>query len=191
MATAASVEELEELRRSNAILLDAIAARDSFIAVAAHELRNPMTPMMGQLERLLTAVKLRKLSPEQIEQRLEAIQQIMNHYAKRATVLLDVSRITAGKLHLELEQVDLGELVREIAASFAGAAHYAGCALSVAAPPALVGTWDRLAVEQITDNLLSNAIKYGVGGPVDITADAAGGGAISGFRSAIMATALR
>lgn len=174
MTMGASSEELEDLRRSNALLLDAIAARDSFIAVAAHELRNPMTPMIGQLERLLTAVKSQKLSPGQIEQRLEVIQQIMNHYIKRATALLDVSRITAGKLHLEPEQVDLAALVREVTTSFAGAAHYASCALGVAAPPALVGAWDRLAVEQIIDNLLSNAIKYGAGGPVEITADAEG-----------------
>lgn len=170
MTKLASSEELEDLRSENALLLDAIAARDSFIAVAAHELRNPMTPMIGQLERLLSAVKTGKLSPEQIEKRLEAIRQIMSHYVKRATTLLDVSRITAGKLHLEIEQADLAILVREIVASFAGAAHHAGCTIKVSAPLVLPGSWDRLAMEQIIDNLLSNAIKYGAGGLIEITA---------------------
>lgn len=169
-----SQEELEELRRENALLLDAIAARDTFIAVAAHELRNPMTPMIGQVERLLTAVRARKLSPEQIDSRLDAIRQIMSHYVKRATILLDVSRITAGKLHLETDEVDLTKLVHEIVASYAGAAHHAGCAIEVFLPPALSGRWDRLAIEQIIDNLLSNAIKYGAGGLIEITASGDG-----------------
>ncbi len=57
---------LEEAGRRLAELADAVAARDNFIAVAAHELRNPMTPILGQLELLLKGVKSGKYSPAQI-----------------------------------------------------------------------------------------------------------------------------
>lgn len=171
-ASPPSGETLEELRQRNAELAEAVAARDTFIAVAAHELRNPMTPMVGQIDLLLAGVKARKYSPEQIEQRLERIRQVMNHYVKRAGVLLNVSRMTSGKLALEPGPCDLSLLIREITDTFAEAAHHSGSPIGIEAPATLPGTWDRLAIEQIVDNLISNAIKYGVGRPVDVCAEA-------------------
>src|SRR5260370_28665343 len=88
-ADAASKRGLEDLRRRNAELSEAIAARDTFIAVAAHELRNPITPILGQVELLVGALKTGKYSPEQIERRLDRVRRLMNHYVKRASILLD------------------------------------------------------------------------------------------------------
>ncbi len=165
---------LEELRHRNAELAEAIAARDAFIAVAAHELRNPMTPMMGQIDLLLSAVRGGKYSSEQIEHRLERIRQVMRHYVKRAEVLLNVSRVTSGSLRLEPVSCDLAQTTREIAATFAEAARYAGTPIEIEAPASLPGTWDRLALEQIIDNLISNAIKYGAHHPIVVCVEALG-----------------
>lgn len=167
-AAAASGEELAELRRHNVELAGAVRARDAFIAVAAHELRNPMTPMMGQVELLLHGLQAGRCSPDQVEQRLERIRQVMAHYLKRATALLDVSRITSGMLRLDPKPCDLAHLTREVADTFAAAARRAGSPIDIDAPADLPGTWDRLALEQVIDNLLSNAIKYGVGRPVAV-----------------------
>ena len=166
---------LDDLRRRNAELAEAVAARDAFIAVAAHELRNPMTPMIGQVALLLNGMRAGKFAPEQVEQRLERIRQVMDHYLKRATALLDVSRITSGKLRLDPAPCDLAELAREVVATFAGAADHAGSSLGTDAPASLPGTWDRLAMEQVIDNLVSNAIKYGGGGPVEVRVEDLGG----------------
>src|SRR3954469_1502889 len=95
----------------------------------------------------------------------------MNHYLKRAEILLDVSRITTGKLILAPSPFDLSDLVRETAETFAAAARHTGSQLSIDAPTSLLGTWDRLAMEQIIDNLVSNAIKYGAHRPVVICAE--------------------
>jgi two-component system, OmpR family, sensor kinase len=152
---------LEEAERRLAELAEAVAARDNFIAIAAHELRNPMTPMMGQIELLLNGVKANKYSLTQIEDRVERIHRAMGHYLKRAATLLDVSRITSGKLRLALAPCDLGQIVREIAETFDEAARHTGASIKVNAPESLSGIWDRLALEQIIDNLVSNAIKYG------------------------------
>lgn len=166
---------VEELRRRNAELAEAVAARDSFIAVAAHELRNPMTPMIGQVDLLLNGMRAGKLAPEQVEQRVERIRQVMEHYLKRATTLLDVSRITSGKLKLDPTPCDLAELVRETVETFAGAARHTGSLIEIDAPASLPGTCDRLALEQVIDNLVSNAIKYGCGQPVAVCVEDQGG----------------
>src|SRR3954451_3174370 len=70
---------LEELQQRNDELRAAVAARDAFIAVAAHELRNPMTPMIGQIDLLLRGLRAGRYNLEQIEQRLERVRLVMNH----------------------------------------------------------------------------------------------------------------
>jgi signal transduction histidine kinase len=165
---AASAEAHQEMLRRISDLAEAVAARDTFIAVAAHELRNPMTPILGQIDLLLSAVKTDRCPPEQIGQRLERIQQTVRQYMKRAVVLLDVSRITTGKFRLEPSVCDLAVLLREVVDEFTEAAQHSGVTIKLAAPENLPGIWDRLAVEQIVDNLVSNAIKYGGRTPVEV-----------------------
>ena len=167
--------QLQALQRRVSELTEAVAARDTFIAVAAHELRNPMTPILGQVELLLAAVKAGRCPPEQVERRLERVQHGVLHYLKRAAVLLDVSRLTSGKLQLEPQAFDLAALLREVADEFADAARRAGVPIRVDVPDSLLGVWDRLAVEQVVDNLVSNALKYGARSPIEVAAEASGG----------------
>src|SRR5713101_4419468 len=92
-----------KLRRRNAELTEAVTARDHFLSVAAHELRNPMTPMLGHVQLLLKVARSaddEKLA--QITRGLDRLDRLMRRYVKRATTLLDVSRITAGKFELAL-----------------------------------------------------------------------------------------
>lgn len=161
-------ERVAALQKQIAELTEAVAARDTFIAVAAHELRNPMTPLIGQIDLLLAAVRARRCSPEQVEARVERMQFAVRRYLKRATMLLDVSRLTRRKLHLELEPLDLSAVIRDVAGDFDSAGKYAGIPINVTVPERLDGTWDRLAVEQIVENLVSNAVKYGACTPVEI-----------------------
>jgi two-component system OmpR family sensor kinase len=164
-----STARIAELTARIAGLTEAVAARDTFIAVAAHELRNPMMPILGQLDLLLTAMKAGKCPLDMAQQRVERIQRTVQQYMKRAVVLLDVSRINSGRFRLEPIPCDLASLLRQIAEEFAATAHHSGVTLNVAAPESLPGLWDRLAVEQVIDNLLSNAIKYGGNSSVDLS----------------------
>ncbi len=159
---------LEEMQQRINELTEEVKARDAFIAFAGHELRNPITPVIGQVELLLSAVKLGRCPPEQLEQRLMRIEQVVRHYVKRATVLLDVSRIIKGQLQFELTSFDLMTLVHDIVGSFTGQVERAGFAISVTAPETLPGLWDRMAMEQIIENLVSNAIRYGARTPVEL-----------------------
>ncbi len=166
--------EIEQLRRRIIELTAAVEARDTFIAIAAHELRNPMMPIIGQIDLLRTALRATWGAPEQIDNKMERIQQSMRHFVTRAGILLDVSRINSGRLRLALEECDIAALLRDMAADFSDAALRAGVTISITAPDSLLGIWDRLALEQIIDNLLSNAIKYGAGTPIEVIAESRG-----------------
>jgi two-component system, OmpR family, sensor kinase len=146
----------------------AVVARDTFIAVAAHELRNPMMPILGQIDLLISGIRSEKFSLELVEERLGRVQQAARQFIKRAVVLLDVSRINSGRFRLEPVPCDLALLLRQISEDFAPAAQHSGVTLTVNAPENVSGLWDRLAIEQVIDNLLSNAIKYGGRSPVEL-----------------------
>lgn len=174
-ATDASAQEtIQDLLQRNKELSEALAAREAFIAVAAHELRNPMTPMLGQVELLLRRLRGGEDDPERIQARLERLRHVMQQYVRRATVLLDVSRMSSGKFRLEPSDCDLADIAREVVDGFSEAVRYAGSSITLEGPQSLPGRWDRLAVEQIIDNLLSNAIKYGARQPVAVSVAAEG-----------------
>jgi signal transduction histidine kinase len=159
-ALAARVAELEaELR-----------ARDDFLAIAAHELRNPMTPISARVELLLA--RAREMSggvPAGLVHGLELLEGLVNAYLRRATTLLEVARASSGKLNLQTAQVDLSALIRQVAANMLPLAESAGCELRLTVEDGLNAQCDPMAVEQILENLLSNAIRFGPGRPVEIS----------------------
>jgi two-component system, OmpR family, sensor kinase len=151
-------------------LAQAVRARDEFIAIAAHELRNPMTPILGYVEHILAVSRRSEIDcPPAIAASLERLAGLIDHYIERATTLLNVSRITAGKLRLELSMVDLSATIRHAVDQYQTAAERSGCSLKANIENDVSGTLDQLIVEQITDNLISNAVKYGAGKPVEIS----------------------
>jgi signal transduction histidine kinase len=93
-------------------LTEAVEARDAFLVVAAHELRNPMTPIIGRIQILARAARRPDFRVERLVDSLDQIEWLITRYLKRANVLLDVSRITSGKLALERLPVDVCEVAR-------------------------------------------------------------------------------
>lgn len=156
-----------ELAARVAELKAAVQARDSFLTVAAHELRNPMYALSLHLGLALKAAET--LGDEGLVQSLTGARLSLERFVERATTLLDVSRINGGHKHLHIEEVDFAAIVRQVAASYAAEASYTGAELRLHLPDSLTGFWDGLAVEQIVGNLVSNAIKYGANAPVDVT----------------------
>jgi len=159
---------IEELR-------SAVAARDDFIAIAAHELRNPMTPIVGQVELLLLRARRQGVSASIITA-LERLEISVSHYVRRATALLEISRLNAGMMALEPITFDMAAFVAEITANYEMLAARAGSVLRCDLRGPVSGVWDQLATEQIIDNLVSNAIRYGDGKPINIALVADGAG---------------
>jgi signal transduction histidine kinase len=85
--------------------------------------------------------------------------------------LLDVSRITSGRLDLQLERCDLADVAREVADRMSDQATRAGSPVKLKADGRISGTWDRIRIEQVITNLLSNAFRYAPGEPVELCVD--------------------
>jgi two-component system OmpR family sensor kinase len=164
---------IAELAAENAQLAEAVAARDAFLAIAAHELRNPMTPIMGRVSMLRRMIGNGRIHPEKIEQSLDQIEWLITMFVKRATTLLDVSRITSDNLRLAKIEVNVRELIQAVADYFQPLAQHACSELKLDLPMADLSIMgDRLALEQVLDNLVSNAIKYTGGTPIVMRAAA-------------------
>jgi two-component system, OmpR family, sensor kinase len=145
----------------------AIAARDEFIAIAAHELRNPMTPIVGQVQLLLSRARREQVSAAML-QGLETLEVAVDHYVRRATTLLEITRLNAEQVRIEPTPFDFCELVRACIRKYEQLATHAGSTLDCDLPDPVEGVWDHLASEQVLDNLVSNAIRYGDGSPVRV-----------------------
>jgi signal transduction histidine kinase len=141
----------------------AVRLRDDFLAVAGHELRTP-------LSRLSLQVELLQRESGSFDGRTDWAEKAQKSVARLASLideLLDVSRISEGRLSLQRERLDLAELAREIAARVAEEKR-AAPPIAVRAEGPVVGQWDRRRLEQVVENLVSNAVKYGAGSPVEV-----------------------
>jgi signal transduction histidine kinase len=144
---------------------DAVVARDDFLAIAAHELRTPLTTLQLHLQSLsgsheVTAPIVGKLDRAILQTR---------RLAKLIDNLLEVSRITAGRLKLQRDAVDLAAITSDVAERLRSMASSAGCTLIVDAREPVTGMWDALRIEQIVTNLVQNAIRYAPGHPIEIS----------------------
>jgi two-component system, OmpR family, sensor kinase len=174
LAAAGADQTDQNIREHNARLIaevarltEAVEARDAFLIVAAHELRNPMTPIIGRIQILARAARRPDFRIERLVESLDQLEWLIARYLKRANILLDVSRITSGKLALERLPVDVCEVAREVIENFSPLRQHAGSDLTLDLPgEPVVVSGDRLAIEEILDNLVSNAIKYGANKPI-------------------------
>jgi signal transduction histidine kinase len=165
------------LKRRVQELEAALQAHDEFLSTLGHELRNPLAPILMQAQYILGVVqqgKDRPPSTEWLASRLEVLCRRLQKFVHTLNRLMDVSRISAGRLTLVFEDVDLAATIRELSAGFDRELELSKSELRIDAPRSLVGRWDRLRIEQIGTNLLSNAIRYGAGRPIDVSVEGDG-----------------
>jgi signal transduction histidine kinase/NO-binding membrane sensor protein with MHYT domain len=152
---------------------EAIRVRDEFLSIASHELNTPLTPLQLHLQRLQRTVSGGELveaqSNEQVLRSVEQAQRQTRRLARLVRELLDISRIRLGRLELHPEQMDLGEVVRDVVERFADEQALPHAMPSLRVEGTAQGLWDRIRLEQVVANLLANALRYGQGKPVDLT----------------------
>lgn len=150
--------------------------KDEFIATMSHELRTPLTTILGWSE--LLQFKLEQ--PDTLLQGLQAIERSTRVQAQLIEDLLDVSRISSGKLRLDLEDLDFNEIVKAAVDSLYQSMDAKGVQVRTEAEKPLctvLGNGERLT--QVVWNLLSNAIKFTPqGGEIRVTLDAIDGHAV-------------
>jgi PAS domain S-box-containing protein len=161
-----------ELTKLNAQLSVADRRKDEFLATLSHELRNPLAPMRSALD----VLKL-KFGDGKDNRLLQAFDRQLRHLTRLVDDLMEVSRISQGRMQLRRAPVELSALVQAAAHDLAAtmdAAHHT-LRLSIAPPPVIVdGDATRLA--QVVINLLTNAAKYTPdGGTIELDLSCADG----------------
>lgn len=147
------------------------ARKDRFIAVAAHELRQPLAALMLQAE------TLRRMGMHRKDDHLEELGCDLRSTARRQARLIcdlvDVARARNGKLELRTEDIEVGTLVRRVVTGMAMAVPSVGLHLHIGPPECLVCRVDGVRVEQIISNLMENALKFtGPGGHITVRVSA-------------------
>ena len=158
----------EALRATEQALVEADRRKDDFLALLGHELRNPLAP-------ILTAVAILQMKgpsdPTLIKAREVIVRQTL-HLSKLVDDLLDIGRITQGKMRLDKKRVELGEIVERAREMCAPTIERRGHSMSMTIlDRGVVLEVDAERIVQVICNLLNNASKYtDVGGRIELTA---------------------
>ena len=170
--TVAVVQDVTDRKRAEEELREAVRARDEFLSIASHELKTPITPLELQLTSVLSLVRERRhteVPPEKLESKLEMAVRQIDRLTALINNMLDVTRITSGRLTLARRRVDLRECVRAVVARSRETLKRARCTLAITADDEVIGFWDPIGLETVLSNLLSNAAKFGEGKPIEIS----------------------
>jgi signal transduction histidine kinase len=146
----------------------AVRARDTFLSVASHELKTPLTSLFGNGQLLQRRMARGAPLGERERRNVEVIVAQARRLSKLIDDLLDHTRLREGRLEIQRASLDLAELVRRVAAELEPALVHHTLSLELtAAPLPILG--DPMRVEQMLVNLIGNAVKYSPqGGPVEI-----------------------
>lgn len=173
-----NVTEEEAARRRTeqlaAELRRALEVRQEFLSIASHELKTPVTAIALQLDTLIRAAtrSTEPLSSDALNKRLGSAKRDLVKLVGLIDALLDLSRIDAGRLALQVDRIDFADVFRAAAERFRDELGRAGCAFTVRVDGPIDGASDAQRLEQIVTNLLSNAAKYGAGAPVEASIEA-------------------
>ncbi len=156
-------------KRFEAEQREAIQRKDEFLAVLAHELRNPMAPLRTGL----SVLQLANGDPDTTARMLPLLQRQVDHMVRLVDDLLEVSRVSGGKVDLRLEPVDVSMALRgavETSRPLIDAGHHR-LLLDLPGEPLTVNA-DPVRLSQIISNLLNNSAKYtDQGGRIELRAE--------------------
>ena len=165
--------EIARSREAEARLQDSSQRKDEFLAMLSHELRNPLAPIRNAVE------VIRRLAPPdpKLTMARDVVDRQVSLLARLVEELLDVSRISQGKIALKKEPVELARILSHSVETARPLIDARAQTLAVSVPPAPV--WlsaDFARLSQVISNLLNNASKYtGEGGRIELAADAGEG----------------
>lgn len=148
----------------------AVKARNDFFTIASHELKTPLTCMQLQIQ--VMQWQLKNISSDVFSGDLiESLKKQEEHLLRITRIvdnILDDSKITEGRLSLQLEKLDLSEMVERVLEQIKLTAMLDSIDIKFHSSQSVSGQWDRFRLEQVLFNLISNAIRYGDKKPIHI-----------------------
>jgi len=164
--------KMTKLREEFEIEHQSLMARDEFLSVASHELQTPVTSLKLYVGNLLRNAKRGTddvLSSESVVRKLEGAHSQIDRLVTLIDTLLDVTRISEGKLALNLSQIELVSFVQNIVENFPSGE--SGSKLNFEKPTTLsiFVLLDPVKFSQVINNVLSNAVRFGHGNPIDVS----------------------
>jgi two-component system, LuxR family, sensor kinase FixL len=161
------IRDITDLQRAQ----EQIRVRDEFISIASHELKTPLTSLKLQVQTMLRRLLQGKADVED-PMKLQKLLQLYSGQVDRLTRLvedmLDISRISNGRLTLDKQDMDLKETVELVLERYREQLHMAQVVVRTDLRTGVRGHWDRMRMEQVITNLLTNVIKYAPGSPIDV-----------------------
>ena len=175
-AVAGTTRDITERQQMEEALRDADRRKDEFLATLAHELRNPLAPIRSGLE----VIRQVRDDKAKFDETLEIIERQTNQIVHLVDDLLDISRITQGKIKLRLERFELKTAIEMALETSQGLIDESENELTVSLPekPIFINA-DLTRTTQIFLNILNNAAKYSdKGGKISLKAKAENGNAV-------------
>lgn len=172
--------DVSDQKRVEQELRDADRHKDEFIAMLAHELRNPLAPMQNALELLRPIIDALPQPPDGSKntgrRAMEMLDAQMNQMVRLVDDLLDVNRMTTGRIELRRERVDLCSVVSNVAQGLAWKCEAENQKLTMTIPStAHFVDADPARLSQVFSNLIHNAIKFSDIGRIDVSVQAEAG----------------
>jgi signal transduction histidine kinase/CheY-like chemotaxis protein len=147
---------LEAERAARAEAERAARLKDEFLASLSHELRTPLNAMLGWSHILRSG----GLEPTELEQGLEIVDRNARALARIVEDLLDMSKIMQGKLHLDVQEIDLVKVINAAVQAVQPSCAAKKIVIECLLPPTAFTRGDGFRLQQVVWNLLSNAIKF-------------------------------
>lgn len=172
----------ERLRKAEGELLEALAARDEFFAIASHELKTPLTSLKLQIQlhqRALSKEDPTALLKEKVSLLLSRNYQQLERLNRLVDDMLDISRIRTGRLTLKKDHCEISQIVTDILSRSREQFLASGSGEPIIhVMEKAHGHWDSMRIEQVISNVINNAIRYGNGNPISLSVKNAKGSVI-------------
>ena len=166
-------KKLQKIEETEIVLQRALRSRDEFLSICSHELKTPLTSLKMQIQ---ITNRLREKKGDEVAFSIENMSKFLNQADKSVdriihlvNDMLDISRVSTGKLSLNLERVNLEKLVLEVNERLSTFMEFANCPVQIEYDKDIVGLWDRFRIEQVLTNLLTNAAKYAPEKPIFVS----------------------
>jgi signal transduction histidine kinase len=168
--TASFISEIE-LRQAISKAENEIKLREEFIAIASHELKNPLNGIKIQTQLVQKKLEEGIFSSEDNLKFLTRLERQTQRLELLIDDMSDAVRLNTGKLSLSRTTLNINQLIQSIVENLEGALSQAGCVTIIKSNAELIGYWDSPRLEQVFTNLLSNAMKYAPKSSVEIILD--------------------